>query len=677
MPDLLFELRCEELPPRDLRAAAASLRDALDLALRTAGLPPTSCSVAWTPRRIAVWAFGLPERTADREQRVKGPRASAAFDAGGAVTRAAEGFARKHGLAPQALVCDGDFVWAVVRSEGRPARDVVAEVLPGLPSKVRWRKSMRWGVPETFARPIRGVVALLGGEVVPCTVAGIAAGRTTRGHPFLAPRDVELLGASRDEYVAALRGAMVLADPDERRDAVLQAARKLEHDLDVRPDLLEEVTNLVEWPSALLGRFDERFLELPPRLLVTVMEHHQRFFPVRTDGRVEPRFVAILNRDDSSADVARRGFERVLVPRLHDATFFFAEDRKKPLEARRERLRDVMYHRKLGSVFDKTERLAALAPRIAALAGFSAADAEHAGRAGLLSKCDLVTLLVGEFPELQGHVGSVYARADGESEDVCAALDAQYRHEFAADEQLPPAAVALLLAENLDILCQFGTKVGLPSGSTDPFGVRRAAITLIEVAEIWARDLPLDAALDAAGGNAAVREYLDARLRQRMRDAGFPAEHIAAVTGYRSVGALRERLLDLRALAAHPSWDRLLEVAERCRNITKKVEAASASAAATTSAVRADLLREPAEHELFRVWSDVREALPPAPAPLARADVARAAESLADPLHRFFAEVFVNVDDEAVRANRHALLREIDAAFLRFADLCRIVRPGA
>ncbi len=668
MADFLFELRAEELPPEDVRTATGALVAALSNALQAAGLPFDGASAAWSPRRMTVFVTGLAARSPDREERVKGPPARVAFDADGKATRAAAGFARKCGVAETALEREGDYVYAVVCTPGRDVRAVLADVLPGLVAAVPWRKRMRWGAPETFARPIRGVVALLGSDVVPCVVAGIPSGRATRGHAFLAPGDIALADASRQAYARRLRAAHVLVDHEERRVAVLAAVHEQVPGLAVREELLEEIVNIVEWPSALTGRFDASYLELPPRLLVTVMEHHQRFVPVSAaDGTLEPCFVAVMDRTPASADVCRPGFERVLVPRLHDAQFFLREDRKTPLVERLPALVDVVYHRKLGSLRDKAARLEALAPRVAKLLGFGDETAARAGRAGLLAKCDLVTLMVGEFPELQGHVGSVYAAADGEPADVAAALDWQYRHDLSGAEAPPDVALALLLAENLDVLCQFGANVGLPSGSADPFGVRRAALTLLAACEHFAPALPLAEALEAAGGSEDVADYLRVRVVRRLRDRGVPADHVEAVAGYATLGALLARIDDLRALSAAPGFPRLLEVAERCRNITKK-------SGAPAAVVDVALLREDAEKALHDVWAPLAAALPRAPEPLSRDDAVRIAAVLADPLHRFFEEVFVNAEDPALRTNRHALLREIDGALLRFADLCAIVR---
>jgi glycyl-tRNA synthetase beta chain len=665
--DLLFELRCEELPAKDLAEAARSLLEALGRELGAAGLPAESTSAAWTPRRIALWAHGLAERTPDREERVVGPKLKAAFDAEGKPTKAAEGFAKKAGVAVEALSKDAEAVFAMKKTPGRAAAEILAELLPRLPQQARWKKTMRWGGPVAFARPIRGVVALLGGNVVPCKVAGLDAGRITRGHPFLSAGPVELRTASRADYVSALKKSYVLADPVERRSAVLDSARKLVNGLEVRDELLDEVTNLVEWPTALVGTFDERYRELPPKLLVTVMEHHQRYFPVRdAKGGIENRFVATMDREQDSAETARRGFERVLLPRLHDASFFFAEDRKTPLDARLSKLTDVTYHRKLGTLADKTKRLQALGAEMATRLGLPDADVLRAEEAGLLAKCDLATLLVGEFPELQGHVGAVYARHEGKPESVCAALDAQYLHDFDG-ATLSGVPLALVLAENLDVLCQFGTKVGLPSGSNDPFGVRRAAITLLDACARFAPTLDVPAAIAAAAGDAAVVEYVDTRLRQRLRDEGYRPDHIDAVTSWTSVGAFRGRLDDLKALSEDASFERLLTVAERCRNITKKADA-------SPDDVRPELLQAPAEVTLHAVWTPVRHTLPKPPAALTRKNVATIAAAVAEPLHQFFADVFVNADDLAVRGNRLALLRQIDKELLRFADLCRIQR---
>lgn len=668
MADFLFELRTEELPPRDVERATHAMAASLAACLAEAGLAPQSTSAAWTPRRMAVWAHGLPERSPDRQEDAKGPPENVAFDAAGAPTRAAVGFAQRCGVALEDLRREDGRVTAVVRTPGRPAVEILRQVLPALPAAVPWRKTMRWPQSSvSFARPIRGVVALLGPEIVECVVGGLSAGRETRGHPFLSPRTVEIASADRGAYVDAMRAACVLADPDERRTRIEGFVRAADPGADVDPSLLDEVVNLVEWPTALVGRFDPAYLELPPRLLTTVMAHHQRFFPVRDGtGHLGPRFVAVLDRDEASVAVSRPGFERVLIPRLHDARFFMAQDRKRPLADRLSALEDVVYHRKLGSLADKAKRLSALARRVAELLGLDEPVAAAAERAGLLAKCDLVTHLVGEFPELQGHVGAVYARADGEPDEVAQAVDSQYRHRFGAEDSLQPAAVVLLLAECLDVLASFGTKVKLPSGNADPFGVRRAALTLLEVASRWARDLPLRAALETAGGSDEVWDYLVRRLVLRLRDQGHRPDHVDAVMGtVTTLGGVESRLADLEGLAGRPSFPRLLEVAERCRNITRKADGAA-------DRVSPDLLQEPAEKALFEAWRPLRDALPAAPSALAGGHAAALADGLATPLHRFFEEVFVNADDEAVRGNRLALLCEIDRAFLRFADLCAV-----
>ena len=435
---------------------------------------------------------------------------------------------------------------------------------------------------------------------------------------------------------------------------------------DVGDALLDEVVNLVEWPTALVGRFDEAYLELPPRLLVTVMAHHQRFFPVRDDdGGLAAAFVVVLDRDEASVDVARPGFERVLVPRLHDAGFFLREDLRRPLADRLPELEDVVYHRRLGSLREKAERLAALAPNIARLLGGDGEQCARAGRAGLLAKCDLVTQMVGEFPELQGHVGSVYALRAGEHAEVAEALDLQYVHDFDGTREPSLPALALLLAENLDVTASFGTRVGLPTGSADPFGVRRAAIAFLAACERFAPGLPLREALDAAGADEKTREYVHARLVRRARDRGAPADHVRALGTPRDVGSFARRLGELEVLSASPGFARLAAVAERCRNITRKSDA-------PVREVDAALFSEPAETDLWTAWAPLRASVPAAPAQLSLADAERLAD-VAQPLHRFFEEVFVNAEDEALRANRHALLRDIDGTLLRFADLCAVV----
>lgn len=671
MPDLLFELICEELPPRDVARATAALEAELAAALTAADLAPGRTAHAYTPRRMTVWAFDVPERSPDRAEELSGPPENVAFSPDGTPTKAGEGFARKAGVSPSELERRDGRVYAVARTAGRAAADALAEILPALPARVPWRKTMRWNAPVAFARPIRGVVALLGAEVVACVVAGVPAGRATRGHTFLTTEPIVLASADPDAHREALRAGFVLADPGERRATVAAKVRAAAPTADVQDDLLDEVTNLVEWPSALVGNFDARYLLLPARLLTTAMGHHQRFFPVRDAvGVLEPRFVAVLDRTDASLDVCRPGFERVLVPRLHDASFFHAEDRKRPLADRLSQLEHVLYHRKLGTLRDKAARLERLAGQMARRLGADDATIARAARAGLLAKCDLVTHQVGEFPELQGYVGSVYAAADGEPADVCAGIDNQYRHRFEAGEDLPTAAVAVCLAEHLDTLCQFGTHVGLPKGNTDPFGVRRSAQSVLEVSDRFCPELELSGAVADAGGDADVLAYLRKRMLQRLRDEGALPDQLDAAEGAPSIGALRRTLGDLDVLASRASFARLLEVAERCRNITRKADVPPDA----PLVIERDLLTEPAERTLADAWDAARAALPAPGEPLRADHVARLADALAEPLHTFFAEVFVNAEDERVRANRLALLLSVDRALLRFADLCRIAK---
>jgi glycyl-tRNA synthetase beta chain len=417
------------------------------------------------------------------------------------------------------------------------------------------------------------------------------------------------------------------------------------------------------------------------------MAHHQRFFPVRgAGGELKCEFVAILDRMDDSSQYARRGFERVLVPRLHDAMFFLGEDQKTPLEARLAKLKTVTYHKKLGTTFDKAKRLTHLAKWIAAALGGNADEQTAAARAGLLAKCDLATFLVGEFPELQGHVGSVYALREGESAEVAEALDLQYVHDFDGRPAPSRVALSLLLAENLDIVAQFGTNVGLPTGSADPFGVRRAAITLLDACERWAPTFDLRGAAAAAArmkpvvpdsgvqrddalDASAVLGYLDTRLRQRLKDRGVPSDHLDAIESWTTIGAFTARADDLRELAASADFARLLEVAQRCRNITKN---------ATVDAGDVDPahFRLPAETVLFDAWTNVRATVRDW-GTATRDDIAGAAAALAQPLHTYFADVLVNDPDPAVRTNRLRLLLEIDRSLREWADLCKIVSRGA
>lgn len=687
MPDLLVEIGTEEIPAGYLAGGVRALADAIAGALRDARIAAPEPTTLATPRRLAVHFADLPESGESVTERRTGPAAKIAFDAEGNPTKAALGFARGAGIDPSALEVvetdKGPYVSAVVTSEGRKTADVVADALAGALAATPFPKTMRWtGSPVSFARPVRNLVVLLGSEVVAAEAAGLVAGRTTRGHPFLAPELFELASADLAVYRDALRERFVVADAGERRERIvagLAARIGKERAADAEPALLAEVVGLTEWPVVIEGRIDESFLALPLEVLEVSMRVHLRFFPVLdADGRPEGRFLAVMNRTEDSADVVREGNERVLAARLTDARFFFGEDRKARLEDRVDRLRDKALHRDLGSYLDKAERLASLVRRIAPGLGLGAA-ADDAARAARLAKADLVTEMVGEFPELQGTMGRIYARLDGEADAVAEAIEDHYRPR-GPEDALPrgDAAVLLSIAEKLDNLAAFFRVSGAPTGSSDPFGLRRTAIGLLRISAEKDVPLPLGASVEAAvalvGADdpAKLRDeilaYLRERLYQALTDEGrrYDLVRAALAAGFDIVPDLRRRVATLEALAAEPFWPGLVEVVERTHNITRGAE--------VPAEIDPALLADDEEKALHAV---LVERGPAVQTLLDAGDYDAAARAFADafagPVHAFFEKVFVNVDDAKLRANRMALLGRVNGLFAaRVADLARV-----
>jgi glycyl-tRNA synthetase beta chain len=591
MADLLVEIGVEELPARRVFAAAEALRDGLRRALAEALLLDPAASppapVLGTPRRLSAFVAGVLERQADRPERFWGPPVSAAFDAEGNPTKAAEGFARSAGVSlsaldrgekvegkPPYLFCD-----RVV--PGRSAAEVVAEALPAVAASLPFQRTMRWPQSDmAFARPIRRLVVLLGTEVVPCRLAGVEAGRVTRGHRFLAPGEITLPSADLGGYRDALRAAKVIVDWEERTAAIRgQVARGRKDE-----DLLAEVTGLVEWPTTLRGSFEVRYLDLPPDLLVTAMAHHLRYFPVLDPGgAVMPAFLSVTDREESAAASIQAGNERVLRARLYDAAFFFRNDRKRPLEEFRPALAGVDFHRGLGTLLDKSERVRRIVASLCGTLGSPEKVRVRADRAAFLLKCDLLTEVVKEFPELQGGIGAHYAGMDGEGPSVAAALAGQYLPRGEWDPVLDDEVAALVsLAEKADSLAAFFSAGEGPTGSADPFGLRRHALGLLRILGKTEWPLSIEAALAPAIAEwpfddltrGLLLEFVWGRAEQVVRAEGFTgfAEAVGVLTG-RPFGEYRGRLVALRALSREPAWKDLIALVERTGNMGVRSEA--------------------------------------------------------------------------------------------------------
>ncbi len=700
--DFLFELGTEELPPKALGQLEAALREGIASGLEAAGLRHGAIESFATPRRLAVRVRRLAAQQPEQAIRRRGPPLRAAFDAKGAPTRAAEAFAASCGVPLAELgrerdEKDNEYLWYGGTKPGAATvtllPGIVTAALDGLPIP----KRMRWGSGEAqFVRPVHWLVMLYGTEVVPATILEAVAGRATRGHRFHAPRELPLRTPAGYEKTLLTRGKVV-ADFAARRERirtqvtdVAQAATHGSGHAIFSDELLDEVTALVEWPVALAGRFDERFLSLPREVLVATLQDHQRYFALQdAQGTLLPWFITVSNIESRDPAVVRSGNERVVRPRLADAAFFWEQDRRTPLAARITALDRVTFQAQLGSIGDKVRRVSALAANLAAPCG---AAPERVARAAQLAKCDLLSAMVGEFPELQGVMGAYYAQADGEDAEVASAIREHYLPRGAGDV-LPatPTGMALALADRLDTLAGIFAIGQKPSGTRDPFGLRRAAIGVLRLARERKLDFdlralidqalaalpavqpPPDAAARAAASSDEVYGYVMERLRaQYLEDAasGVSTEVFDAVlaTAPRSLLDADARIAALVSFLALPEAASLAAANRRIANILKK------STAGVPAAIDAALLQPGAEQALHAALVQHR---PTVEAALARGDYRGAFKVLArfrPEIDAFFDGVMVNDPDVRLRNNRLALLGELRALFTRIADLSRL--PG-
>ncbi|KMY67510.1 hypothetical protein AAU61_11840 [Desulfocarbo indianensis] len=689
MADLIFEIGCEEMPARFVRPALASLKELAAKRLAAQELTYESLETAGTPRRLALLVKGLLEEQPERSELALGPPVKSAFDADGKPTKAALGFAKSQGVAVESLgqhdTDKGPRLGVSKTIPGRPAAEVLAELLPQLVAEIPFAKTMRWGSQSfRFARPIHWFLAMLNGQVVPFELAGIQSGRTTRGHRFMAPAEIEI--ASPDEYLDKLRQAHVLAERAER-GALTQmevettaqvGGGKLVDD----PELLEEVTDLVELPVACCGSFDQEFLEVPRAVIISAMREHQRYFALEdAQGRLLNKFIAVNNTKPKDLAVVTAGHEKVLRARLADARFFLTEDMKRPLMDRLEDLKQVTYHAKLGTSFEKVERFTTLAK---AIAGKIAPDlTAQVERAALLAKCDLVTEMVGEFPSLQGVVGEEYARRNGEDPEVAQAIREHYLPAGASSE-LPQgmAGVCVGLADRLDTICgMFGIGQS-PTGAADPYGLRRAAIGVIRIITEKGIKLSLGELLASALANLAdklakpaaevqaeVTAFFAARCQGLLSEAGVPTDVADAVlaAGLDDLTAAKARALALAQVKDSPEFKPLAVGMKRVMNILRKE-------AEQVPAEPADLkvMTEAAERELYQAFQALAEEARSRFAQGEYLAFLQALSALKGPIDKFFDDVLVMDLDQKVRANRLAMLNEIAGMFRQVAEFTHL-----
>ncbi|UMB76918.1 glycine--tRNA ligase subunit beta [Dickeya fangzhongdai] len=679
----LVEIGTEELPPKALRNLAESFAANFTAELDTAGLGYQSVNWFAAPRRLALKVAGLSASQPDREVEKRGPAIAQAFDAEGKPTKAAEGWARGCGITveqAERLTTDkGEWLLFRAQVKGEAAQTLLPGMVSTALAKLPIPKLMHWGDKETqFVRPVHTVTLLLGDELVPGTVLGIDSARTIRGHRFMGEPEFTIDNADQYPQILLERGK-VLADYEARKAKIKAdaeaAARKIGGNADLSDSLLEEVTSLVEWPVVLTAKFEEKFLAVPAEALVYTMKGDQKYFPVYDNsGKLLPNFIFVANIESKDPQQIIAGNEKVVRPRLADAEFFFNTDRKKRLEDHLPRLETVLFQQQLGTLRDKTDRIAALAGWVAGQIG---ADVNHAERAGLLSKCDLMTNMVFEFTDTQGVMGMHYARHDGEAEDVAVALNEQYQPRFAGDE-LPssPVACALAIADKMDTLAGIFGIGQHPKGDKDPFALRRAALGALRI--IVEKRLPLDLqtlteeAVRLYGNKLTnanvvddVIEFMLGRFRAWYQEEGHSVDTIQAVLARRPT-----RPADFDARVKAVSHFRTLEQAEALAAANKRVSNILAKSTETLNdSVQAALLKENEEIQLATYVTALTSKLAPWFAEGRYQEALGELAQLREPVDNFFDKVMVNAEDQQVRINRLTLLNELRNLFLKVADI--------
>lgn len=684
--DLLIEIGTEELPPKALKKLSAAFTQGVVEGLKDNNVAYSHAVGYAAPRRLAMIVSGVEESQPDRDVEKRGPAVKAAFDADGNATKAAEGFARSCGVSVEQLdrlkTDKGEWLAYRENEKGKPTVDLLGAIVEQSLAKLPIPKRMRWGDRnEEFVRPVHWIVLLFGSDVVDASILGIKAGNETRGHRFHHPEAIALNSA--DDYLTKLeKPGCVIADMATRKKAIQQqveqAAEKLGGRALIDEDLLDEVTSLVEWPVAVAGDFDEHFLKVPAESLISSMQDHQKYFPVvDNEGNLKPNFITISNIDSSDISKVKQGNERVIRPRLSDAAFFWEQDCKLPLESHISSLDKVVFQNKLGSLGDKSRRVAKIAEQIADSLG---ENKNHAHRAGLLSKCDLMTNMVFEFTDLQGIMGRYYAAKDNEPADVAAALDEQYMPRFAGDS-LPESATGqiLALADKLDTLLGIFAIGQKPTGEKDPFALRRAALGVLRILIERNLDLDLNDLLNMAANTLqdkvdaqpAIKEVIDFML-DRLRV--YYLNQDVAIDVYDAVVALRptnpmdfdRRVLAVNAFKQMQEAESLAAANKRILNILKKIDGD------IQNEVNNKLLNEAAETKLYKELASFNEKVSPL---FKQGDYKSALEILAglrEPVDAFFDDVMVMVDDEAVKNNRLALLSQLSGLFMKAADLSRL-----
>jgi len=693
MIDFILEIGTEEMPARFVGPALEQLKELALNQFREKRINFDQVKAVGTPRRMAVYVTGLSENQQSLLKEVKGPALKVAYNQAGEPTPAALGFARSQGVDIKDLVVKSagpvEYVFAMKSDQGRPTREVLPEICPALINGLHFPKPMRWGAQEfRFARPIRWLLALYGQEVVKFALAGIESGRITYGHRFLSNGPLQI--NSPREYFEKLKNAYVMVDPSERKETiirqVLEVARSENGLAGTDEDLLDEVTNLLEYPTAFSGSFDPSYLRLPKEVLITAMREHQRYFPVNSPaGSLLPRFIAVRNGLSRHIETVREGNEKVLRARLSDAAFFWDEDLKLPLEERVPSLKKIVWQESLGTVYDKVERITLLALYIGEKLAAGPGVLQVVKRTATLAKADLVTSMVYEFPELQGVMGREYALKGGEEPEVAQGIFEHYLPRFAGD--ILPSTIG---GRILSLSDKFDTLIGCfaigiqPTGSQDPYALRRLALGIcniildgelvLSIREIAARSYEgygenVSLKLDKDSVIAELEEFFRQRIRGLLIDRGYAYDMVDAVltAGADDILGVLKRVEALSRFREEPAFAAVITAYNRANNLSRKYGEIS---------VTRDLLQDPAEQELYRHLTRVGQEVALLLAKRDYSGALRQVAVLREPVDKFFDAVMVMVEDSSIRDNRLALLKNVALLAAPLADLSKVVVAG-
>ena len=681
--NLLLEIGTEEVPAHVMPGILKQLKEHAEKAFQELRLDYQSVRTVGTPRRSALLVSGLAEKQEDVSSENRGPSVKIAFDADGKPTKAAEGFARGQKIDAKDLVAKDGYVYAMVHQEGEATAKLLETLLPKLICELSFPNNMRWAdLDFKFIRPLRWIVALFGSDVIPFEVAEVSSGRVSRGHRVLSQGNFEI--ADADSYEKACEEQFVIVDPEIRKEQIRTQLVKVAEErggvAEITEDLLEEVLYLVEYPTALCGTFEEKYLKLPAEAVITPMRDHQRYFPVKAaDGSLMPIFITVRNGGKEHLETVQHGNERVLRARLEDAQFFFDEDRKKTLEGHREKLKTVVFQEGLGTVYEKSERLEKLSSFIAEKLQVSETDKENALRAAKLCKADLVTGMVTEFTELQGIMGREYAKLDGERDEVAIAIDEHYMPRFAGDRQPKSTAGRIVsIADKLDTMVGTFSRGKIPTGSQDPFALRRQALGLVNMMMEAKYALSISSVVELAMDLYGIEDE-EARKKMQKDVADFMRLRLKNVLAdekvrYDIVDAVLEDVddiysVELRAQAvagflASEQAEKQVQAFVRAANLAKKAE---------SSSIDAGLLKAAEENALYQVYVSVSDEVQQL---LEAKDYEGALEALtrlAAPIDAFFDGVMVMDKDEKIKNNRLGLLKSIHIIVNKVADFNKIV----